>query len=297
MNRTANSALPRESCYAPIERKHSGANAEPVPVNDKDSQTGLLIINADDWGLDRETTDRIFQPVLRRTVSSVSAMVFMEDSERAAAMARESGIDAGLHLNLTAKFSASNCPARLAERQHEITACLRRHSFSRAVFHPSLAQSFRYVVEAQLEEFRRLYAVTPERIDGHHHMHLCSNVVFGGLLPPGVLVRRNFSFLPGEKNVWNRFYRKIVDSVIAKRHRVADFFFSLPPLAPTSRLERIFSLASVHTVEVETHPARSDEYAFLMGDEFLTLTENLKVARRYAIHPSLDRESAVVRKQ
>jgi hypothetical protein len=211
----------------------------------------------------------------------------MEDSERAAAMARESGIDAGLHLNLTTPFSASNCPARLAERQREITACLRRNSFARVVFHPWMVRSFEYVVEAQVEEFGRLYAAGPERIDGHHHMHLCSNVVFGGLLPPGILVRRNFSFLPGEKSLWNRSYRKFVDSVLAKRHRMADFFFSLPPLSPRSRLERIFSLTNAYTVEVETHPARPGEYAFLMGDEILRLTENVEVARRYAIHSSL----------
>jgi hypothetical protein len=118
-------------------------------------------------------------------------------------------------------------------------------------------------------------------------MHLCSNVVFGGLLPPGILVRRNFSFLPGEKSLWNRLYRNFVDSVLAKRHGIADYFFSLPPLTPRSRLERIFSLANAHTVEVETHPARPDEYAFLMGDEIFRLAENVKVARCYAIHSSL----------
>src|ERR1700730_984657 len=250
-------------------------------------RSGQLIINADDWGLDRETTEHIYQCALRKTVSSVSAMVFMEDSERAATVARESGIDAGLHLNLTTPFSASNCSARLAERQREIIACLRRNSFARVVFHPLLARSFKYVVDAQLEEFQRLYAAGPERIDGHHHMHLCSNVVFRGLLPRGTVVRRNFSFLRGEKGLWNRSYRKFVDSALAKRHRMADYFFSLPPLPPRSRLERIFSLANEHTVEVETHPARPGEYAFLMGDEILRLTENVRVARRYSIHPSL----------
>jgi len=288
MNREANPVVLPENSYAAPEEKSSCADAGLVQLNDEESRAGLLIINADDWGLDRGTTDRIFQPALRKTVSSVSAMVFMEDSERAAAMARESRVDAGLHLNLTTPFSASNCPARLAERQQEITACLRRNSVSRVVFHPRLVRSFQYVVEAQLEEFRRLFAAAPERIDGHHHMHLCSNVVFGGLLPPGVFVRRNFSFLPGEKSPWNRFYRKIVDSALAKRHRMADYLFSLPPLAPHSRLERIFSLANAYTVEVETHPARSDEYAFLMGDEILRLTESVKVARGYAIHSTLN---------
>ena len=80
---------------------------------------GLLVINADDWGRDRDTTQRIFECFQRKTVSAVSAMVFMEDSERAASTAREHGIDAGLHLNFTTPFSALNTPKRLVERQHE----------------------------------------------------------------------------------------------------------------------------------------------------------------------------------
>src|SRR4029077_20103780 len=67
----------------------------------KISITGVLIINADDWGRSQETTDRIAECVAHGAVSSVSAMVFMEDSERSAVIARERGIDAGLHLNFT----------------------------------------------------------------------------------------------------------------------------------------------------------------------------------------------------
>ena len=43
---------------------------------------GVLIINADDWGRDRRTTQSIHDCVVRKTISSASAMVFMEDSER-----------------------------------------------------------------------------------------------------------------------------------------------------------------------------------------------------------------------
>src|SRR5258708_35665539 len=88
---------------------------------------GLLIVNADDWGQDHESTERTFECLVRGTVSSVSAMVFMEDSVRAAAMACESGIDAGLHLNFTAPFSSPNCPAQLDKRQRELSKYLLRH--------------------------------------------------------------------------------------------------------------------------------------------------------------------------
>src|SRR5258708_5317705 len=81
---------------------------------------GSLIINADDWGRSRDTTDRTLECCERGSISSVSAMVFMEDSERAAALARERGIDAGLHLNFTTPFSGEVYPAMLREHQQRI---------------------------------------------------------------------------------------------------------------------------------------------------------------------------------
>src|ERR1700690_2648293 len=170
-----------------------GPVGEPVPQAGEAPRAGVLIINADDWGRDRETTGRTLECVVCGSVSSVSAMVFMEDSDRAAAVARERRIDAGLHLNLTTPLSSANCPAALRERQREIAAYLLRHPLSRTVFNPWLARSFDYVMKAQREEFVRLYGTAPGRIDGPHHMHLCANVLFAGLLPRHKVVRRHFS--------------------------------------------------------------------------------------------------------
>ena len=188
-------------------------------------------------------------------------MLFMDDSERAARVAQELNIDVGLHLNLTTMFAnAKN--SRLVEYQEKSAKYLRGIRFAPVVFHPGLVRHFEYLVSAQLDEFRRLYDAEPTRIDGHHHMHLCANVLMARLLPEGTIVRRNFSFRAGEKNLANRCWRKLVDSMLARRHRLTDFFFSLPPLS-ASRLEAILSLASNSVVEVETHPVNSEEYSFL----------------------------------
>ena len=124
--------------------------ADSTYRNSKATHVGILIVNADDWGRDRETTDRTLDCILRGGISSVSAMVYMADSERAAQVALENGIDAGLHLNLTTPFSAAECPAPLVERQSEIAVYLRKHPFARVLFHPGLAQPFEYVVRAQI---------------------------------------------------------------------------------------------------------------------------------------------------
>src|SRR5882672_8403591 len=93
----------------------------------------------------------------------------------------------------------------------------------------------------------------------------CTNMVFGKLLPSGTLVRRNFSFQVGEKSLVNRMYRRALDGRLVRRHRMVDYLFSLPPLEPPARLERIRSLARTCAVEVETHPINQDEYESLTG--------------------------------
>jgi len=247
--------------------------------------TGFLIINADDWGRDRETTDRISDCIASGAVSSASAMVFMEDSERAAMMSQERGIDAGLHLNFTTPYSSPDCPALVQARQCELAIYLRKHPLARLLFHPGLVRAFDYVVKAQLDEYRRLYQNEPHRLDGHHHMHLCSNVLIQRLLPPGTLVRRNFSFQPGEKSAVNRYYRRLVDSILGRRHVLVDFLFSLPPLEPAERLRRMFSLARRFSVEVETHPIKAEEYRLLTQGEVFRLADGLPIASRFAIPP------------
>jgi chitin disaccharide deacetylase len=243
----------------------------------------MLIVNADDWGRDVLTTDRILDCVIGRSVSAVSAMVFMEDSHRAAALALEHTVPVGLHLNFTAPFTARTLSSRLTDHQCRIARYLRRHRFAQLLFNPALAGSFAYVVAAQIDEFHRLHGAAPDRLDGHHHMHLCANVLLGDLLPHRAIVRRHFSFQSREKGLLNRGYRRLVDVLLARRYRLVDFFFALPPFEPASRLRRIFSLARDHVVELETHPAHSDDYRFLTGAAMVEWTRHLRIASHSAL--------------
>jgi hypothetical protein len=242
-----------------------------------------IIVNADDWGREVETTDRELECVLHEAVSSVSAMMFMEDSERAALLALQHGIDAGLHLNFTMPFSAPQCSSRLLKHQQAISRFLKSHRLAPVLYNPRLAASFEYVVRAQLEEFERLYGAPPARLDGHHHMHLCSNVLFQNLLPEGTTVRRNFSFGPGDKSYMNRLFRRWQDRLLSRRHRTTDFFFCLPPFDPPDRLQKIFELAMHFNIEVETHPINAGEYKFLHSDAFKRCAGQVSIARGYTL--------------
>ena len=264
------------------------ASAIPAPTQDASSsivlvKAGTLIVNADDWGRDRENTDRILDCVTIGTVSSTSAMVFMEDSRRAADVALDQSVDCGLHLNFTTPFNSPDCPSALKEHQSRIIRYLRGSRFAQVIFHPGLVSSFQYVTAAQIDEFQKTYGNIPRRFDGHHHMHLCANVILGRLVPSGVIVRRNFSFRASEKSGINRLYRGAIDSILAKRQRLTDYFFSLPPLEPRSRIDEICSIARRAVVEVETHPVNREEHQFLMGGEFLRIIGNLQIAKTFAV--------------
>jgi predicted glycoside hydrolase/deacetylase ChbG (UPF0249 family) len=208
-------------------------------------------------------------------------MMFMADSERAAAMALEHGVDAGLHLNLSEAFTGGNAGADLQKHHSRIMHFLRNNRFAQMIYNPFLASSFEYVVEAQLEEYRRLFGKTPARIDGHHHLHLAANVVFGRLLPEGIVVRRNFHFDKGEKSAWNRAYRGFIDSVMAKRHRMADILFNIKPFEPGGRLQRILSISQNLVVELETHPADPAEYELLCSEKLLTMLGDVRIAEGF----------------
>jgi hypothetical protein len=64
-------------------------------IHRQPASCGCLIINADDWGRDDRTTTRNLECFRRRVLSSASGMVFMEDSERAANIAQDQGLDIG----------------------------------------------------------------------------------------------------------------------------------------------------------------------------------------------------------
>src|SRR6266702_4208081 len=249
-----------------------------------------VIVNADDWGRSAETTDRILDCIQRGVVSSTSAMVFMEDSERAASIALEHGVDTALHLNLTTPFSAPHSNARLIEHQRKLCRFLKSNRLAPAVYNPWVAASFEYVVKSQLDEFGRLYGTLPARVDGHHHVHLSANVMFQRLLPRGAILRRNLSFSPREKGLLNFMFRSAQNRILSRQHPMADLFFDIAPLEP-ARLRKIIGLAHHFTVELETHPARPEEYNFLVEGGIQSCVADVDIARGYLLRSLCSRAS------
>jgi predicted glycoside hydrolase/deacetylase ChbG (UPF0249 family) len=259
-------------------QQSAGTTAWPNVMTGK----GVLVVNADDWGRDKKNTDRILVCAVGGAVSSVSGMVFMEDSERAASLSGEHHIDTGLHLNFTTPFSQAGVSTALLNHQQRLARHLRRNRLASAIFHPGLMSSFRYVTAAQVDEYSRLYGAPPKRFDGHHHMHLSANVTFANLLPPGTVIRRNFSFRRGEKSAVNVFYRGLNDRYLARKHAMTDYFFSLPPMQ-SSRLQAIYDSARNASVELETHPVNDEEFIFLTDGGLFRWAKGLRIARHFEV--------------
>jgi predicted glycoside hydrolase/deacetylase ChbG (UPF0249 family) len=236
----------------------------------------MLIINADDLGMNGVATRRILACHAAGRITAASAMTFMADCERASAEILASGIDLGLHLNYTTRFDSPRTPAWLRTAQERTARFLRSGRFATVWFNPLLASAFRDVTQAQWVEFHRLFGRAPTHVDGHHHAHLCMNVLLGGCLPEAAWVRRSFTFVSGEKGALNRAYRGTVDALLQRRHRCVDLFFSLTQYA--TRLDRLAQLASEHAVELMVHPERSNELDLLMSPVFAEFLQSVEVA-------------------
>jgi chitin disaccharide deacetylase len=248
-----------------------------VIVPSPQSSIQMLIINADDFGRSGAETDAALRCYQERRITSVSAMVFMADSERAAERANESRLDVGLHLNFTERFTAKRIRGRLPDYHDKIARFLTRNRYSQILYNPWLRAEFSYSCEAQIEEFSRLFAKPPSHIDGHHHMHLCGNMLLSSLIPAGMKIRRNFSFWPGEKSWLNRAYRALVDRWLAQRYQLTDYFFDLTQSIREKKMNRIVALSASSKVELMTHPILELESDYLTGDQFHAMLQGVNI--------------------
>ncbi len=195
-------------------------------------------------------------------------MVFMQNCDVSAPAIAESGIDLGLHLNFTSQFDSVRASRRLRDCQDRLAGFLLSNKYSGLLFNPMLKSAFEYSSRAQYEEFGRLFGREPTHVDGHHHAHLCTNMLLGRYIPRGSFVRRSFTFRRGEKSALNRLYRRAVDSWLRRQYCGVDMLFSLSRYREPSFLKYIVDLSPTNAIELMVHPELSGEYEFLMSDAY-----------------------------
>jgi chitin disaccharide deacetylase len=239
----------------------------------------MLIITADDYGITPTATDAILRCGLAARITSASAMVFMADSERSAALAGGSPLEFGLHLNFTELPTGANVPDVVRRHIERTARFLTRHRLAHACYHPGLRDSFRIAFDAQCEEYERSYRVPAPFFNGHHHMHLCANVVLAELIPRASRVRTSFTFEAGQKSRLNLAYRRMIHRRVLARYVSTDSFFSIEPLHDAARHRALIERSRSEAVEIETHPATAKESQFLLGGEFGALLARTLLGR------------------
>lgn len=131
----------------------------------------LLIVNADDFGLNDATTDGIVDSHVAGSVTSTTLMVNAPGTERASALARgHPALGVGLHFNLTWGRPVSD-PLQVPSLLDASGAFVSRNRLARRILLGRVPSSqIAIELESQMIRLRDL-GVDPSHIDSHQHVH------------------------------------------------------------------------------------------------------------------------------
>ena len=245
----------------------------------------MIIINADDFGKNKRATDNIYRCHQRCKITTTGAMVFMKDSERSAEIAYSGDMDVGLHLNFTQNFDGKIINSqKLKEYHNQIRQYLNKSKYNSILYNPLLINQFDYVYKYQVEEFYNLFKKEPAHINGHHHMHLCTNMLMHKIIPGNKYVRTTFTFKRRQRNAMNRLYRKFISLYVERNYISTNNFYSLKAIIDdyhnrADRLHEIIYLSKNHSIEISVHPEKFDEFRYLMSGEFSAFLDKVKIGK------------------
>jgi chitin disaccharide deacetylase len=232
---------------------------------------GLLIVNADDLGITCPASDAILECFGAGAISSATALVWMQDSDRAAQFARERHLPIGLHLNLIEPYNAPDVPDRVAATQRRVIERLRGGGMTAQLYHPAWSDDFEACIADQLSRFQELYGRSPLHVDGHRHMHLVPNALLARALTPVRRCRRPANRLAHESALYKRAGRAAIALAVRRRFLTTDWCFSVRSLHPAfggARLDEKLDRARRDSVELFVHPGYADELAVLRSADW-----------------------------
>ncbi len=238
----------------------------------------MLIVNGDDFGYSNTVTDPVLAAYDDRLISSASAMVWIPDSERAAAAARERDLPVGLHLNLTVPFRGDIAPALARELQTELTTVFDAGSWNDSDARPQTPD--RRIADAvghQLGAFRAQFG-EPSHIDGHHHIHVHPAVL--ACLPREIPIR---PVLRAPQDLKRPADRR--DKLISRWFSTPDACVGFQQIHPAfgGAGFDVLSYARSHIVEVMVHAQIPQERAALDTAQWREVLAALEVGSYRAL--------------
>jgi predicted glycoside hydrolase/deacetylase ChbG (UPF0249 family) len=242
-----------------------------------DRDRGLLIVNADDWGYDEETTRAISDCSSAGGLTSTTAMVFMRGSSFAASLAQgHPALGIGLHLNLIEEYSDPSTPADVRGRQRRLIDYFRKERRRRWIYDPLVRRDVASIIDDQLRCFAGLYGRPPTHLDGHHHCHLAANVLLSGTIPRGTRIRNALTDV--QPNPVTSALRRLRKRLVLSRFPSTDYFFSIATVWPKLSgppPREMLELARRSSVEIMVHPAFPHEYEPLRSDDWVGALRDL----------------------
>ncbi|MGO9908362.1 MAG: ChbG/HpnK family deacetylase [Solirubrobacteraceae bacterium] len=228
--------------------------------------TPLLIVNADDLGIEPRVSNAILECFQSGSISSTTALVWMRDSDRAAEIARHAHIPTGLHLNLIEPYTAPDVPPRVAQTQRRVVERLGKGGLGPQLYHRAWSEDFGQCIRDQLSRFTELYGVPPTHVDGHRHMHLAMNALLSRALQPVRRCRRPVNRPARESASYKRLARSALSVLVRLRFITTDACFSVRSLHPElggSGLDETLARADRSSIELFVHPGYRDELPLL----------------------------------
>lgn len=249
--------------------------------------SGLLIVNADDWGGSEATTEAIFRTFEARRVTSTSAMVYMTDSDRAASIAKQHELPVGLHLNLTQPFSDPATPARTRDRQRRLTTVLAGEGADRQpgtaklrrwLYDPWLRGEVNRAIADQIERFEATYGRAPTHFDGHNYVDVCPNVFRSRSLPLGSKMRNSLDRYPLQGTAM-ALARGLRQGLRSRRFASTRYVLHITELklTPGGPMDPKLALAGTVPVEVMGHPDDRAEHDILMSPAWSECLDRFKL--------------------
>jgi chitin disaccharide deacetylase len=231
----------------------------------------ILIVNADDLGSTASATERILTCHREGAITSATAMVYMEDSDRAAGLAQEANVPVGLHINLTERFTARDVPRAVRDRQARIVDALGHSRTHKWLYDLRIKAEVDRSLRDQLTRFLELYGQPPTHFDSHHHLHSCPNIFLSRELPSGARIRNTMIWSRRRSGVVRRA-RQARQRLMERRLRSPSAIVCLDVLvtqhrnSPHEVARAVLTALPTTSAEVMAHPGEPAEFAFLMSE-------------------------------